>query len=94
MFEDSLLLMALATLKETLDSTAADGAKLKQALMAAQGTGSDASTDSIMEALSTFRNTVNDGPLQADAILEILQIDQAGRLDDTADDIPPASKSR
>lgn len=95
MFEDSLLLIALSTLKETLDSTAADGAKLKQALMAAQAAGSAASTDSIVDALSVFRETMNDGHLKAAAILEVLQATQLDCLgDDRSDDFPPPSKSR
>ena len=95
MFEHSLLLMTLSTLKETLDSIAAEGAELRQALMAAQAAGRDAPMDSIVDALSMFRDTMNDGHLKAAAMLEVLQARQLDCLDDgTTDDFPPPSKSR
>jgi hypothetical protein len=86
--------MAVSTIKETQESTAAAGEKLNHALVATQEAGSSgASTARMLAAAANFRDTMNDGHLKADAIEEVLQI-ASKRLSDNSNDFLPPSKSR
>ena len=91
---NSMLLMAMSTIKETQESTAAAGDRLNHALAVAQEAGIGASTASMLAAAGTFRDAMEDGHLKADAALEVLHTTASKRLSDKTDNFPPPSKSR